>query len=364
MKVLINASIFSGDYKGLDVYVRNIIDQVDNERGKFEFIIISFHTFNCKHVSHRRIKYGFFQRLISFNNLSLYRVIWNFLFLPFITKGYDLIYSLSPHGSPCIKNQIITVHDLIGYAWDISKFQAIYYRLVLPCLLKNSISIIAISEYTKGELIKTYGISHGKVKVIYNGTDHLNTATSSECPSQRLKNKKFIMAVGASFSHKNLFIAIEAVKNLRDIQLVIIGKRCRYLNSLLEKVRLERIVNVLFLSDITDSNISWLYRHAIANIFISLKEGFGMPPMEAINHGCVSIVSDIPCFREIYGDDAVIYTNPHSSADLTEKINLLIIGEINREKILINAELKIKLYSWYNMKNELLLHLKTMHKNG
>lgn len=76
---------------------------------------------------------------------------------------------------------------------------------------------------------------------------------------------------------------------------------------------------VRFFGQADDLELANLYAHAIAFVFPSLMEGFGLPALEALSVGCPLIVSDIPVFREILADHAV-YFNPHSSVDLCESL--------------------------------------------
>ena len=109
----------------------------------------------------KKIKLPFFLEAFFKNTLSLHRIIWNVFFLPRIASEYDLVFSFSSHGTPFVKNQIITIHDLICMAFPFSqhKTQYFYFKYLMPSIVRSCKKIVTVSEYTKGEVIKYYGVS-------------------------------------------------------------------------------------------------------------------------------------------------------------------------------------------------------------
>ena len=94
-----------------------------------------------------------------------------------------------------------------------------------------------------------------------------------------------------------------------------------------------------------------LYRDALAFVFPSFYEGFGMPILEAWNCGCPVLLSDASCFPEIAGD-AGLYFNPSSADDMTSKILSVIESPTLRQSLITRAALRLPLFSWQKCADE------------
>src|SRR4030043_2146073 len=119
--------------------------------------------------------------------------------------------------------------------------------------------------------------------------------------------KNYFLYVGNAYPHKNLERLIQAVSKLGflDFKLILVGKEDYFykrLKTKAKKVSLEG--KVIFYGGIGRGELSYLYKNAQALILPSLMEGFGLPGLEAMAAGCPVICSDIPVFREIYGEAA------------------------------------------------------------
>ena len=139
------------------------------------------------------------------------------------------------------------------------------------------------------------------------------------------KNRPFFITVGAAYSHKNMFRLIGAVEllNNKEIVFLIVGKKNEYLQSVENFASGKNLDQVKFLNYVDDNLLAGLYAKAIANIYLSLYEGFGFPPLEAASLGTISLVSDIPVMREVLGDHA-FFVDSQSHAAIAEKLNLII----------------------------------------
>ena len=146
----------------------------------------------------------------------------------------------------------------------------------------------------------------------------------------------YFLYVGNAYPHKNIGLLQQAAAGA-GVRVVYVGKNDYFYRRL-----------GITPQTVTDAELSELYKHAQSLVFPSLMEGFGLPPLEAIENGCPVIVSDIPIFHEILGN-AALYFNPHRVESL--------------EKILKQAAIKrpavdtsvLKKYSWKKMARETLV---------
>jgi glycosyltransferase involved in cell wall biosynthesis len=102
---------------------------------------------------------------------------------------------------------------------------------------------------------------------------------------------------------------------------------------------------VVFCGPASDAEIAALYRGASALVFPSLYEGFGIPPLEAMEHGCAVLASDIPPIHEVCGD-AAIYFSPYDVGSITSAYQQVIGGMIEVQNIVKRGRERCKQFSW------------------
>ncbi|WDF68971.1 glycosyltransferase family 1 protein [Sphingobacterium oryzagri] len=294
--------------------------------------------------------------------LSLKRYLWNFFVLPL--KAYkSLIYSPSTHGSLFAHKQVITIHDVICLNFPAQHpLQYYYFKYYVPLLLKKCDKVIAISEFTKSEILKFYKVEESKVKVVYNGVERLNyhgeTGFEEEVNILTHGNP-FFLCVGASYSHKNIEMFIDAIALLdrKDVAFIIVGKDNEYVDSLKMLAKQKSLSNIIFLNYVSDKLLMSLYKLALANVYVSLYEGFGFPPMEAASFGTISIVADIPVMREVYGE-GVLYVEKSNSAQLSGVLSDVLTKKYDPKPAVDHLQKLFDRYDWNRCYNEVLKTLK------
>lgn len=333
-KILINASVLGEQLMGVGIYTSTVIEKltVELEGAGIDYEIYSYPTPHLNFVKPGKINAirlpGFIDRFLS-KNRSMHRLFWNFFVLPGISKNFDLVYATSSYGCFKPKNQIITIHDLICLAFPSqSIMQYVYFKIFLPKIARNS-TVIAISDFTKNEVIQKFSVRPQNISVIHNGADHI--LQSGEIVDDGLflrlgltKNRYFL-TVGANLPHKNTLRLLDAAVRLKHTpyKFVVIGKEGPYLEKIKRKIEREDISNVILLNYVSKQELVLLYKNCTANIYISLYEGFGWPPIEAAIYNKLSIVSNTACLPEIYGN-SVIYVKPYDSEDIYKKIEIFI----------------------------------------
>ena len=170
--------------------------------------------------------------------------------------------------------------------------------------------------------------------------------------------EKYFLYVGNAYPHKNLERLLEVMSNVKcqmsNVQLVLVGAEDYFYKNLKQKVKemgLEE--NVIFYGPADRKELSNLYKNAIALVFPSLMEGFGLPAVEAMAQGCLVLVSDIPVFHEVLGE-AAIYFNPYDSADMAEKMSDVLNNPQKYAKFKTLGPELVEGYSWQKMARETL----------
>ncbi|MDD5084279.1 MAG: glycosyltransferase family 1 protein [Candidatus Moranbacteria bacterium] len=230
---------------------------------------------------------------------------------------------------------IVTIHDLILIhfptqratmlhpLWYRVKFLA--YKAAIWWAIHKSCHIMTVSEYTKQDILEHYRVDGGKITVAYEAIDAFCTYHGPAKSLEILRTygltgsdekkgdcgiiKPYLLYVGNAYPHKNLEALIDVLHqdNLKDMTLVLVGKEDYFYRRLKDKVREERVKNVLFVGFVPDGELDVLYRFGRAYVFPSLYEGFGLPPLEAMGRGLPVLATHAASLPEILGGAALYF---------------------------------------------------------
>lgn len=270
---------------------------------------------------------------------------------------------------PYFGRYVVTIHDVL-LRYHHSKrattlgplkffIKKILYRLTIYSAAKKAERIIAISEFTRDEIIKFYPFTKDKVVVTLEGiVERAKSEEKVDDESALLRYniaKPYIVYVGNSYPHKNLETLIKAFEILKqkwDGNLVLCGGRDYFYERLKNEfgdneanTKSVQSGKIIFSGFIEDADLPAIYRNATLYVFPSLYEGFGLPPLEAMGEGVPVICSDIPCLREICAA-AAEYFNPRDEKDMAEKILALLVNPARRAGLRRAGFEQIKKYSW------------------
>ncbi len=268
-------------------------------------------------------KYGQIHEAYDTNGLTIIRYgigqshIWEQIILPwfFLGKHNYVLLSLMGLGSICVPKNVMTIHDLSFLyepAW-FSLWYAMFYKIMMPLAIWSSSHIITVSNFSNNEILHYYPwVDNHRITVIPCAVDEA-IFTPNEQPRE-----KFVLAVSSLDPRKNFQHLVKALNNT-DIPLRIVGNSC----SVFSKLHLTPSKNISLLGYVNDEELITLYHNASAFIFLSLYEGFGLPPLEAMASGCPVIVSDIPVMHEVCGE-AARYCNPLDDTSIRQNIQEVI----------------------------------------
>ena len=218
-------------------------------------------------------------------------------------------------------------------------------------LVEKSSKIIAISESTKNDLCKIFKVNPEKVSVVY-------LATSFESiESEPLKSipQNYILFVGARGGYKNFNFMIEAIADIlkRDGIFLICAGGGKFKKEEIELFSKFGIDKMVMQTTVSDSELKFLYQNAIAFIFPSLYEGFGIPILEAFSCGCPVILSNTSSFPEV-AKDAGFYFDPYSLDSIKNAVKKIIYDNELREKLIARGYERLKFFSWEKTAKETL----------
>ncbi|MDL2341602.1 MAG: glycosyltransferase family 1 protein [Patescibacteria group bacterium] len=256
---------------------------------------------------------------------------------------------------------VTTIHDLTTIRFTnpaknalVFKCKQLIYRQVIKRAASKSAAIITPSQFVKDDLIAFTGVDPGRITVTLEAADPIDSLSS---PLQNLQNTEFIMYVGRPTPHKNLERLLAAFALLQAqrpaLHLVLAGRTDVNYLRIAELVKTKQIKNVVFTDFVTDGQLRWLYENCAAYVFPSLSEGFGLPGLEAMQHGAPVVSSDATCLPEVYGD-AAHYFDPTNTQAMADAINEVLTDTNLRNRLVEAGHLKAQAYSWRRMAEQTL----------
>lgn len=319
------------------------------------------------------------------NDFFTYEIIpgpflWSQVFLPFhlYTKKRPDVFFSPAHYTPrfCPVPVVTTIHDLSYFYYPDEFLKQDLYKLKnwTARSIEKSKKLIAVSKNTKKDILKFYPhIREQKITVIYNGFENNIVGDGSSVPNKgeitsplrkyNLKPNAYLLYVGTLQPRKNITTLIDAFKLLTktdpEMKLVIVGKKGWMYEEIFQMVTDLGLTNrVVFTGYLPDEEVAVLYENAFCYILPSFYEGFGIPILEAMSHGCPVITSFNSSLPEI-GGEACEYFDPTSAQNLVEKIHEIKNNPTHRKDLIKKGKERVKEFSWEKCAIETLKLLKS-----
>ena len=274
------------------------------------------------------------------------RILWEQIILPFEAARYrlDVLFNpgfTAPVFSPC--RQVTVFHDLQHkrhpeyFRW----FDLPFWRLLLWTAAHRSHRLIAVSEATRADLLRFYGIAKERIAVIAHGVEPAFSRLD------RSHTESYLLCVSTLHPHKNLPRLIRAYgRKKRDFRLILAGMRGFHAESI------ERLIGEMGLRDSVEitgwvprEELLALYERARAFVYPSLFEGFGMPVLEAMAAGIPVACSDIPPLREVAGA-AALFFDPLQEDAIESAIERVMTDAPLREQLATDGRERAREFTW------------------
>jgi len=308
----------------------------------------------------------------QFSNVSLHRVLipnrileslWTKrrVNLPFnreFFKNIDLYFSPTSF-LPLIKKCafVSVVYDLTVLKYPAYKEQQPIFELRLKNILKFSHKIISISEATRKDILNFSAIDPERVETIHLAADERFHELHQD-KRHRIKDtlrkygvdREYWLYVGNLGPHKNLETLVRVFDKAKKIhkiphKLVLCGQRT-WSRDLMETIRRLGSKQEIIIADyVPDEDLPDIYLGADLFVFISLHEGFGLPPLEAMSCGIPVIASNVSSLPEVVGDAAVL-VDPLKEDEILQSI-MKVLGDSDlRKKLKEKGSRQSKKFSW------------------
>ena len=358
MKIGIDARMLGSQQGGIGRYIHELIKAFKHESTDAEFVLflrkenwdLVAETPKVKKVLVDIHWYGWREQLL----------------LPGIIKKEKVDLMHFPHWNiPFFYHRpfIVTIHDLLLLHYPTRSastlgpmsyfFKNLAYKIILRHAINNSRHILAPSEYTKNDIMKNFKVKAEKITVTHLApmpmADAGTTASSAARPTPFNDIKKpYALYVGVAYPHKNLDGMIKAwkifcEKHGHNYQLVLAGRKNYFYDRLASRFHGDD--SIVFTGYIPDEDLPALYQGASLYVFPSFYEGFGLPPLEAMQYGVPVASSNATCMPEIL-NEAAVYFDPHNPDDIADTIWRVLNDENLRQTLNKNSVQLIHNYSW------------------
>lgn len=302
------------------------------------------------------------EKLIKINNpfSFLKTYLWhNYLPLRLNKTNFDYVLNTSgcPHIFPYKFKEILFIYDFsLFIAPETHPYsRVLIYKLLLSKTIKNCHKIVVISQNTKLDLIRYYHVPKNKITIIYPSFSRINI--DEQKPKIQIK-KPYILYLGTLEPRKNITLIIKALHQLKSTssfhhQLIISGKKGWGFKDIFDTVhRLSLEKEVIFTGYVSDAEKKYLYLHADLFVYPSLYEGFGIPPLEAMNYGCPVITSNVSSLPEVIGD-AGLMIDPHNVKALISAIKRVINNKKFRNELIKRGFKQAKSFDFHKNLDQL-----------
>lgn len=358
MRIAVNTRfLLKNKLEGFGWYTHEVVSRMVKNNPEHEFIFLFDRPFDEKFVYANNVT-----PVVLYppaRHPILFRIWFNWS-VKRALKKYKADVFFSPDGYMSLTSQVKQVgviHDLNfeHHPEDLPKSARIYLKKYFPLFAKKAKHILTVSNYSKQDIVSTYGVSGDKITVAYNGIgDFFFPISESKKDDVRRKftqGNEYFIFVGALHPRKNvvrLFNAFDQFKreNKNNIQLLIVGEKYWWNEEIQHTFEaLTHKQDIVFTGHVQSTELNDLYGAALALTFVSYFEGFGIPLVEAMKCEIPIIASNATCLPEVAGE-AAIYIDPYSVDEIANAMNAIATNPILRLQLVHKGKERCKAFSW------------------
>lgn len=336
MKIALNTRfLIKNKLEGIGMYTHEIVRRIIQSMPEHQFYLL----FDRKHDA--SFIYAENCTPIEIFPPARHPFLWYWWFeksIPKVLKEKEIDLFISPDGYASLNTntpQIITIHDVaFEHHKEHTPFLVYqYYKYFVPKFCKKATKILAVSTFTKQDIVNRYNIKNSKISVVYNGFDKKENI--SEITNETISNlttQNYFIFIGAVHPRKNVLGLLKSFEHFKSSfshqhKLVIIGRKA-WMNTELEDFynKMQFKNDIIWIEKIERNNLLHVLQHAFALVYPSFFEGFGIPIIEAMSYGVPVITSNVSCMPEVAGNAAIL-VNPNEINEIANAMHELITNK-------------------------------------
>ncbi len=358
MKIAINTRfLLPTKLEGFGWFTHEVVKRIVQNHPEHEFYFFFDRKYDSKFI------YGDNVTAIVINPPARHPFLYYLWFEFGVKKAlekYNIDVFLSPDGYLSLKSevkQIPVIHDLsfVHYPDDLPFWNKKYVNYFFPKFADKASKIITVSEYSKQDIVNSFGISPDKINVAHNGIGEVFQPISEEkkiaTRSKFTDSKDYFLFVSALQPRKNIIKLFKAFDQFKketksDVKLLMVGEKYWW-NKEIKQVfdEMKHQQDVVFTGHIQSEELKNIYGSGLALTYVSYFEGFGIPLVEAMKCELPIIASDKTSLPEV-GGEAAIYVNPFSIEDIKNGMIRIFKDESLRQDLIENGKERAIQFSW------------------
>jgi glycosyltransferase involved in cell wall biosynthesis len=287
-------------------------------------------------------------------------LIWFEFSIPRILKKHQVDLFLSPDSYLSLSTSIPSVtviHDLNFeyYPKDLLFFARMYNKTMFPRFARKAKRVISVSEYSKQDIHKLYGIPKEQIDVVYNAANErfkaLDFTEIEDVRKEYSGGIPYFVYVGALNPRKNLVNLLKAFDQLCEkegakAKMIVVGNkmyRTQAIDDTYKNMKFKE--QVVFLGHLKTEDLNRIYGAALALAYVSYFEGFGIPIVEAFRSHCPVITSNVTSMPEVAGDAALL-VDPFSVDEISSALSRILNEDDLRKQLIEKGCQQVKKFSW------------------
>jgi glycosyltransferase involved in cell wall biosynthesis len=358
MRIAVNTRfLLSGQLEGNGWYIHETWKRIVQQHPEHEFFFLFDRPFEQDFI------YGPNVTPVVVAPAARHPVLWKWWFdfrIPRVLKKIKADLFFSPDGFCSLRTkvpQITVIHDLAFLRVKNGQYASHerYYKKNTPLYINKSKHIIAVSEFTKQDIIAQYNTPAQKITVIPNAARsifRIHTWDEKQAVKERYAGgKEFFLYTGSIHPRKNLLNLLKAFSIFKkwqhsEMKLVLAGRAAWKSESFIKSLDTYKYRNDLVLTGyLPDEELARLTASAYAMVYPSVFEGFGLPVVEAMQSGVPVVTSNTSALPET-GGNAALYANPDMVDEIAGQMMLLYKDEALRARQVALGLEQAARYSW------------------
>ncbi len=358
MRIAVNARFLLKDkLEGIGWFTYEVVQRLTQRHPEHEFILFFDRLYHASFVFNKNVM------PVVLPPPARHPLLWWWWFeisIPKALKKYKADVFLSPDGYCSLRTKTPTVmvtHD-IAYVHTPAYMSALMYRYFqyfVPKFMQRAERIVTVSEYSKQDILQHFKLLPEKVTVAYNGCrtvfQPLHSTAKKEIQTKYAAGQDYFFYVGAVHPRKNVHRLIQAfdqfkIQTQSPIKLLIGGRFAWQTGEVKDAYEQAYFKNdIQLLGYVSDAELPLLTGGALALVYVSLFEGFGVPLLEAMNCDVPIITSNVTSLPEVAGDAALL-VNPYDVNEIAKAMQALHENPALRQHLIAKGKIQRKKFTW------------------
>ncbi|MBX2972714.1 MAG: glycosyltransferase family 4 protein [Flavobacteriales bacterium] len=360
MRIVVNTRLLlSGKLEGIGWFTHETLSRIVKAHPEHRFIFLFDRAFDTKSIYADNV-----EGAVLFpptRHPLLYRLWFNWL-LPRKLKALKADAFISPDGYLSLRSNVPTLavmHDLNfeHHPEDLPKAYRDYYRSYFPRFAKHATRLATVSDYSRQDIVRTYGVPENRIDVVHNGVGDvyrpLTAAEKEDAVREFTGGDPYLICIGSLNPRKNIARLLQAFDKLMeehpsDLRLLIVGERMWH-DAHMERTwkGMRHKDRVIFTGRLQQARLHRALGGATALAFVSYFEGFGIPVAEAMRCGVPVVAANATSLPEVAGD-AAHYCDPFSVDDIARALHEVCSDAALRERLSRAGIERAQRYTWEN----------------